>query len=283
MPPHSPPNRFRLPPIIAPLDDVAGPIVVINKSHSGSRLLARMLIDQGVYLGAGLNESLDAEYLVPLVEYLVCEYYPDYSALWRSERDQVLEDLLRYGFDALMKDMTARHTRWGWKLGETTYILPVIQALFPDARVIHIIRDGRDVAFSDHVAPHDAFWKKVYFNSCDISRWRGRRLSWRAYRRASHLYNAQHWVNSVTVGRAYGSMLGERYREVRYEDLCRDYVKVSEELLRWLGLDADHPALREQAQSIHTRRIGRFHAQPWYKRRQVLAVAGPALKSMGYN
>ena len=280
MPLPSSPDLFRLPPIA---DDVAGPVVVINKSHSGSRLLAGMLIAQGVYMGTGLNESLDAEYLFPLVEYLVCEYYPGYSALWQAERDVVLEDLLQYGFDALLKDMPARQSAWGWKLGETTYVLPVIQALFPDVRVIHIIRDGRDVAFSDHVAPHNAFWKKVYFNSYDISRWRGRRLNWRAYRRASHLYNAQHWVNSVTVGRAYGSMLGGRYCEVRYEDLCRDYVKVSEALLRWLGRDVDRAVLQQQAEGIHTRGIGGFHAQPWYKRRQVLIVAGPLLESMGYK
>lgn len=273
-------SRFHLPAIV---HEVGGPVLVINKSHSGSRLLARMLMDQGVYMGAGLNASLDAECLFPLVEYLVCEYYPDYSALWLAERDAVLEDLLQYGFDALVKGMPARQAAWGWKLGETTYILPMIQVLFPTARVIHIIRDGRDVAFSDHVAPHNAFWKKVYFNSCDISRWRARRLNWRAYRRASHLFNAQHWVNSVTVGRGYGAMIGDRYREVRYEELCQDYVRVSEGLLRWLGLNVDRAVLQEQAEGVHCRGIGGFHAQPWYKRRQVLSVAGPLLKSMGYE
>ena len=34
-----------------------------------------------------------------------------------------------------------------------------------EARYIHLIRDGRDVAFSDHHAPDKAFWRKVYFNT----------------------------------------------------------------------------------------------------------------------
>ena len=47
------------------------PIVVFNKSHSGSRLLARVLAAGGVFMGAHLNASHDSLDLLPLVEYLV--------------------------------------------------------------------------------------------------------------------------------------------------------------------------------------------------------------------
>ena len=196
------------------------PIVVFNKSHSGSRLLARLIAEAGVFMGAHQNESNDSWDVLKLVEYLVSEYYPDYGPLWDVNRppDRTLPGLIR--------DVFASHTEglppnaaWGWKLCETAYILPVLDFLFPDARYIHLIRDGRDVAFTDHRAPNRPFWKKIYFNTDGIMAWRGLKFHGRDYARRSHVYNAMHWANSVAVGRAYGAMLRDRYREVRYEDL----------------------------------------------------------------
>jgi hypothetical protein len=63
---------------------------------------------------------------------------------------------------ALVREVMRRHLEgfdagaarpWGWKLCETTYAVPVIDFLFPGAKFIHLIRDGRDVAFCDHHAP----------------------------------------------------------------------------------------------------------------------------------
>ena len=44
-------------------------------------------------------------------------------------------------------------------------MLPVISRLFPDARYIHLIRNGRDVAFSPFVAPKERYWRKIYFGT----------------------------------------------------------------------------------------------------------------------
>ena len=84
------------------------------------------------------------------------------------------------------------------------------------------MRDGRDVAFSPFLAPKAPFWRKIYFNDDSIYSWRGHAMTQRAYRTHGHLFNAARWVNSVTLGRAHGAMLGERYLEVRYEALVAD-------------------------------------------------------------
>src|SRR5271157_2502296 len=55
------------------------PMIVFNKSHSGSRLLVDLLRGQGIFMGSVLNESLDALPFVPLVEHVVLEHYPDFS------------------------------------------------------------------------------------------------------------------------------------------------------------------------------------------------------------
>ncbi len=257
------------------------PIIVFNKSHSGSRLLARLLLGSGVFLGAELNESEDAADFMRLVRPLVETHYPDYGRLMR-EGDPRLE--------ALADSVLERHLRgirpgqrWGWKLCETLYILPVLQRIFPSASYVHLIRDGRDVAFSDHVAPLETFWRKVYFDTDRLETWAGRRLDRRSYRRASHIFNARHWVNSVTVARHYGAMLGERYFEVRYEDLATRPREMVQDITRSLGLEPEPAALEAFVASVYATAVGKHATRSPFKRAQAMKVLQPTLAAFGYG
>ena len=262
--------------------DFAGfspPVIVFNKSHSGSRLLGRTLSRAGVFMGSHLNESWDSLDVFELVEYLVVEYYPDYSRLWDPRRppDRKLSQLLRDVFERHLENRGAA-VYWGWKLCETTYILPVLDYCFPNARFIHLIRDGRDVAFSDHKAPDSPFWRKIYFNTAKIRSYEGLRLTGAAYRRQSHLFNATHWVNSVSVGRAFGAMLRDRYLELRYEDLCSNFDRTAGGLLKYLELACPEPPEGMVYQSS----IGKYKSQPKSKQDQVLRIEKPLLLALGY-
>ncbi|HEY4405507.1 MAG TPA: sulfotransferase [Xanthobacteraceae bacterium] len=260
------------------------PVVVFNKSHSGSRLLAGLLAGQGIFMGSALNESQDALPIVPLMESLVRHYYPDYGRLWGVEPwPGGLEELAVAAFERHLAGRDPRrHRAWGWKLCETGFILPVIDAIFPSARYVHLVRDGRDVAFSDHVAPEQPLWRKIYFNTDKIDQWRGLPLSHRAYERSSHIYNALHWVNSVEVCRTYGAMLRERYVEVRYEDLCTRFADTAENLLAFLDCRPDPQALDAVARKVVTGRIGKFRYQPPAKQEEVLQLIEPTMLAMGY-
>ncbi|HPA17695.1 MAG TPA: sulfotransferase [Verrucomicrobiae bacterium] len=258
------------------------PIVVYNKSHSGSRLLANLLEASGIFLGANLNESRDSLDILRLVESLVGQYYPDYGPLWKNPRDGgELADLARSAFDAHLEGCWPGQP-WGWKLCETAYVLPVIDRIFPDAKYIHLIRDGRDVAFCDHQAPNTAFWRKIYFDTDRIRVWHGDRLKKEQYLRRSHVYNAIHWTNSVAVGRAYGAMMRERLLEVRYEDLCLSFDKTAREILRFAGIARPEPAIRAVAPSVRTASIGKFRAAHKRQLQEVLAIEKPLLLSLGY-
>lgn len=260
------------------------PIVVFNKSHSGSRLLAGALARCGVFMGANQNESNDSLDLLELVRHLVSRYYPDYAPLWRdTAAGAELADLARRviaGHTAGYEPGSGRP--WGWKLCETTYIVPVVDFLFPEARFIHLLRDGRDVAFCDHVSPEQPFWRKIYFDTAAIDSWRGYALNERAYRRRTYLYNTIHWCNSVRVGRAYGTMLRDRYLEVRYEDLCTEFVPTMRAVLDHAGVECVAPLLAELATTVHTTSLGKHRRQPWWRRRRVVGIARPLLLSLGY-
>jgi len=261
------------------------PVVVFNKSHSGSRLLARLLESSGIWMGGRLNASHDAEGLFPLVRHVVERYYPDYPELWRSGRwDDALVGLI---MDVFGEHLDGRGDRpWGWKLCETVYLLPLVDYLFPEARYIHIIRDGRDVAFSDHVPPVEPLWRKIYVDSDRVVSWRGLtfgRLARIFYRLDSSRYNMQHWVNSVELGRRYGAMLGDRYHEVRYEDLCRDFDRVGREVLRFAQALDPEAGLATIGPTVSPSSIGKFRRRNPLKVAAVTRYARPLLTSLGYT
>lgn len=260
------------------------PVVVFCKSHSGSRLLAAAIERMGVFLGVERNASFDALPMVPVVEHVVGRYHPDFSDWWRpsNDGDRTLHSLVR--------DAIARHFGiagptggpWGWKLCETVYAVPVIDAMFPRARYIHLVRDGRDVAFCDHAVPDTPFWKKVYFGTDRLMTWRGRRLGFKDYLRRSHLFNAAHWCASVGLGRSYGAMLGPRHLEVRYERLCHDFRGEMRRIAAFLGLTDREDAVADLEHLVSTRSIGKHRARPRRHLREVLEIEAPLLLSLGY-
>jgi hypothetical protein len=260
--------------------DLAPPVVTFNKSHSGSRLLARVLAAGGVFIGAVRNESEDSLPLFDVVERLVVDHYPDYGRLLGDPDPPTLaliEGALRRHLDGFAGD------RWGWKLCETTFILPVVDAVFPRATYVHLLRDGRDVAMADHVAPRTPFWRKVYFNTADVRTWRGLPLGSLTYRLLSPLFNARHWSNSVSVGRAAGRAMGARYHEVRYEDIVGDFEPTTRALFAALGLPFDIDAMAAVARTVNTDGIGRFRRAPLHRRWLAALELEPTLRAFGYG
>jgi len=177
------------------------PVVVFNKSHSGSRLLATLLKDAGLFIGSVRNESGDALPLLDLVEHCVGTHYPDYAVLFGDgpESDATAQVAAR----ALAAHL-AGHGAGPWAGSSASRLYPAAAGpYFPDLRAIHLIRDGRDVAFANHVPPSKPFWQKVYVNAEGVGRWNGLFFGAtraRTYRLYPYLYNIQHWMNAVTVG-----------------------------------------------------------------------------------
>lgn len=79
---------------------------------------------------------------------------------------------------------------------------------FPEARMLHVVRDGRDVALS---------WMKEWFGPPSITD------------------AARKWREHVRVNRAWGRLHPERYHEIRYEDLAFDRPGEIRRLEAFLG------------------------------------------------
>jgi hypothetical protein len=261
---------------LAPLN---APVIVFGASHSGSRLLALMMQRLGVFMGSRLNDSEDSLDVFELVRYLVETHAPDYSNLF-CEGDSSLQARAVTAFGAHLI-ACPQGQRWGWKLPETSHVMPVMARLFPQARCVHLVRDGRDVAFSPFLAPKAPFWRKIYFNDARIYSWRGHSMTQRAYRNHGHLFNAARWVNSVTLGRAYGAMLGERYLEIRYEALVSNPAAEMARLAAFLGVDAASAAA--DWSEVTSQSVGKWRRQSARHLAEVRAIVEPTLGAFGYD
>jgi Sulfotransferase family len=107
--------------------------------------------------------------------------------------------------------------RYANKTPDHVLMMPSLLRLFPEARFVHIVRDGRDVALS---------LGDVRFGPDDVAG------------------AARYWRLRVERGRAAGASLGtERYREVRYEDLIADPPAMLRSLCSFIGIRYDDAML----------------------------------------
>jgi hypothetical protein len=164
---------------------------------------------------------------------------------------------------------------WGDKTPHYVFILDQLREMWPDLRVVHVVRDGRDVACS-HLAL-----------AADGRRWVA----------PSAAAAAGWWRSAVAHGRAAGEELGERYTEVRYEHLVRRPGHAIEQLCDFLELRRDttvvdyHSRVRQSDLEDFSRTRGPIdpNARDWRRElteNDVVAfesVAGKQLTACGYD
>lgn len=166
--------------------------------------------------------------------------------------------------------------RYGDKTPLYVNVLPVLADALPEARFVHIVRDGRNVALAYLQAP----WGP-----------------------ASLVEACVYWKHNVERGRRAGRRLGpQRYREVSYEHLTDDPEAVLADLCPFLELDFDPAMLRyfERSEDVMASIRNRHHHQglvqpvtrgvrDWRAQmdsadvRTFESLAGPLLDELGYE
>ncbi|MFO1205155.1 MAG: sulfotransferase [Burkholderiales bacterium] len=155
---------------------------------------------------------------------------------------------------------------WGDKSPSYIDDLPLINRLYPEGRVLHMVRDVRDYC----VSMQEAWGKDV--------------------RRA-----AQRWADEVLQARRDGQALGARYAELRYEDLLREPEAALRRACAFIGVAFEPKMLELTRPSENIGRArgarhvvrgnhGKFaeHMPPKLIA-DVEALAGPAMQAFGYE
>lgn len=155
--------------------------------------------------------------------------------------------------------------------------IPALDTVFPNAKYVHVIRDGREVA--------DSLLR--------VEWWGGHRVWWDG-RTADEMERsgedsltiaARNWVYEMNELRhGFASIAPERILEVRYERLLAEPERRLGEILDFIGLDADADYLG----AIRSLQL-RYRPGSWQRRwndaqlAMVLQEQGSLLNGLGYR
>ncbi|MGH1362027.1 MAG: sulfotransferase family protein [Calditrichia bacterium] len=153
--------------------------------------------------------------------------------------------------------------RWGGKTPDYSIYANELYSLFPDAKFIHIIRDGRDVALSLF------------------------KLEWGP---ESPMQAAKHWKDRAKSALEFGKKLtGKTYMELRYEGLLDNPEKEFARIVHFIEYEGDREALIEQFNREIEGKIKQGNYNKWKREmspRQIKAferVSGDLLDELGYE
>jgi len=147
--------------------------------------------------------------------------------LGTNEEHYVLVSAIALMFDKWLDKPGVRYI--GEKTPNNLIYMQTLGTIFPSARFIHIIRDGRDAAVSG--------W---FYN---ISNLEGPYETHDTFDSYVTRFAAA-WKALINEGRKAGIQLGNRYREVLYENLVTDPYRETGELLAFLGADSSDEIVR---------------------------------------
>ena len=240
------------------------PIIVGGNGHSGTRLFAEILMECDVSMGiAGISYSKKSKDLN--IRGLMNRWMKPYL-LGLSEKDAVK---MKRQFERRIRLLLPfRSKPWGFKNPRSMFLLPMYEKLYPNLKYIHVIRDGRDMCFGNPFVDTPTYWSF-------ISEEDARTLS-------AEIRMIKFWGNSNRRVQDFGNrILGDRYLEIRFEDICDHPEQEIRRILQFIH-SADHDPSRLARLVKKPKSIGRWRTFDPKEVEKVLRVGGADLEHFGY-
>jgi len=240
-----------------------GPIVIGGMGGSGTRLVAEILSQFGIFLGDDLNVASDnllytllfrrsawfyKSYqnrnriqtgLSVLDKLLLKEYGLSFKEIWfllyavtdmslhyrRDERSWSLMRLRKIINNTRFKDN--QYNGWGWKEPNSYLILENLKDHYNSLKFIHTIRHGADMAFSK--------------NQRQLRTW-GDLFGIPEPSKDFPSASLKFWARANQAVEKLGESLGvNQYLQINYDLLCQKPDQIINELITFLNIDVDKP------------------------------------------
>ena len=231
------------------------PLIIVGMHRSGTSLLARLLEDLGVAMGKwrGKNnsEAMFFWHRNKLLFSLARASWDNPDALlcalddpdWRRAFARVaacdLETVYTLSFlppKALARFVPAPNPVWGFKDPRTSLTLPVWRDIFPNAKIINIVRDGNAVASSLYERSQKWLQDGLPLSLVTLDRTKALSL----------------WAEYVLAARNNCATLPpDRYHEIRYENLIRTPELELLGIAEFAGLNVDSGLVQSAALRIN--------------------------------
>ncbi len=262
---------------------------IFCRGHSGGRLLCEAFIRNQIQMGQVAPDRKDTEFFSihhPSLRQLILNAYHYLTA--------TPEDKSHYQY--LMKTYINEyyHTEihspgpYGWKMGITLFTLPLVLDTFPHTKVIHLIRDGRDVMLSRLEARFggnnlsDPVNKLVVFGDPNTDHFAGPPLTPTSIARYRNELEMQHWVTAVRYG-LQGRAYPDRYLEIKYENLCQAPLNIFNQIFEFIDIPLLNSTKDWIIQTTHPIRIGKWKQLSAAQLEKPLQIGGKLLEELGYK
>jgi hypothetical protein len=225
---------------------VTGPMLIGATGGSGTRVVARIARHGGLFIGTRLNESEDAVDFGAYSDRWVNTFIAEAENLQPTRREAMVEDLATV-LHTHLSTLPPSACSWGWKEPRCIFLLPFWHSCFPDLKFLHVVRDGRDMAYSG--------------NQNQLRKHGEALLSEAELTLPPPLRSMTLWSRINLVAADYAEThLGRNYYRVRFEDLCADPVPVVRRILEFFELEGD-PRRIAQLEVEAPESVGRWHRQ----------------------
>jgi hypothetical protein len=115
---------------------------------SGTRVVVRIVRHAGFFMGTNLNVAQDALDFKDFHDRWINLYLSEK----RTQMPRAQKELMVKEFQVCVKkhrnSIPDENMKWGWKAPRSILLLPFIHSQYQQMKFIHVIRDGRDIAYS---------------------------------------------------------------------------------------------------------------------------------------
>jgi hypothetical protein len=252
------------------------PIAVGGVGGSGTRVVAAILEEAGVWMGGDLNEAHDNLWFTLLFKHPDIlgtseQHFRQLVSLFRAAMSgddipaasdlALLDGLVTNGrpqhdapwlklrAESLRRAIAARHRSpaWGWKEPNTHIVADRLMVHIPAIRYIHVARSGLDMAFSANQNQLN-LWGPAVLGGDHVANPRNSLKFWR-------------WAHTRIF--KIGREMGDRFLFIRFEDLCRDPARYVPSILAFAGLRSDQETIDRTIQLVEPpSSIGRYASRP---------------------
>ncbi|MEE2750036.1 MAG: sulfotransferase [Myxococcota bacterium] len=254
-------------------------VFIGGAGRSGTTLL-RVMLDahKDIYCGPELKLVVE-----------ICKMHQDWSSLMSEvegssgEPQAALDAGTRAFIGAALQEMAGGAECIAEKTPHNLLAMELLGRLFPRARFIHVVRDGRAVSAS---------LVKQQWSSAETQQ----PISYCQDLPSAATY----WRQVVSAIRQQSQAVSDRYMEVHYEDLVTEPNRVMRQVLAFLGQSWDEQVLTHQQsdmnlgeresssdavrEAVHTRALTRWRNELSDSDvAQIEQVASDALTAMGYE
>jgi hypothetical protein len=250
------------------MDHSQAPLIIGATGGSGAYPVTRICQLAGCYMGSQVNAVLDAESFVPFYDAWVGRSLSgEAAALPQKQHAKMFQDFM-VSIQRHRAGIPAQTAPWGWKNERSMYLVPFFHAIYRGMKFIHIVRDGRDIAFLKNPG-RILMHTKAFFNRRYDSLPQPMRLIllWQA-------------TNLTMASYCEANMPGN-YLRIRYEDLCENPQGIIKKLLNFISVPSSELSHFAAAVSSPDS-IGRWHIFPVDLVQQVESLGREALLKFGY-